>query len=44
MIMDVPTVQYHWRRGRSRNPEISTIVSEAEDIAGRGVKEIVLQE
>ena len=29
-------------RGRSRNPEISTIISEAEHIAGRGVKEIVL--
>jgi threonylcarbamoyladenosine tRNA methylthiotransferase MtaB len=29
-------------RGRSRNPEISTIVSEAEQIAGKGVKEIVL--
>ena len=29
-------------RGRSRNPEISTIISEAKHIAGRGVKEIVL--
>ena len=29
-------------RGRSRNPEISSIISEAEKIAGRGVKEIVL--
>ncbi len=29
-------------RGRSRNPEISTIISEAEKIAERGVKEIVL--
>jgi threonylcarbamoyladenosine tRNA methylthiotransferase MtaB len=29
-------------RGRSRNPEISTIVSEAEHIAGKGVKEIVI--
>jgi threonylcarbamoyladenosine tRNA methylthiotransferase MtaB len=29
-------------RGRSRNPEISTIIREAEQIAGRNVKEIVL--
>ena len=29
-------------RGQSRNPEISTIISEAEHIAGRGVKEIVI--
>jgi threonylcarbamoyladenosine tRNA methylthiotransferase MtaB len=29
-------------RGRSRNPEISAIISEAEYIAGRGVKEIVI--
>jgi MiaB-like tRNA modifying enzyme len=29
-------------RGRSRNPEISTIIHEAEHIAGRGVKEIVI--
>jgi threonylcarbamoyladenosine tRNA methylthiotransferase MtaB len=29
-------------RGRSRNPEISTIIGEAKHIAGRGVKEIVL--
>lgn len=29
-------------RGRSRNPEISTIISEAEQIAERGIKEIVL--
>ncbi len=29
-------------RGRSRNPEISTIIREAEHIAGRGVKEIVI--
>ncbi len=29
-------------RGRSRNPEISSIVAEAEKIAGRGVKEIVI--
>lgn len=29
-------------RGRSRNPEISTIIGEAEKIAGRGVKEIVI--
>ena len=29
-------------RGQSRNPEISSIVSEAEKIAGDGVKEIVL--
>ena len=29
-------------RGKSRNPEISTIISEAEHIAGRGVKEIVI--
>jgi threonylcarbamoyladenosine tRNA methylthiotransferase MtaB len=29
-------------RGRSRNPEISTIVHEAKLIAGRGVKEIVI--
>jgi threonylcarbamoyladenosine tRNA methylthiotransferase MtaB len=29
-------------RGRSRNPEISSIIGEAEKIAGRGVKEIVI--
>jgi threonylcarbamoyladenosine tRNA methylthiotransferase MtaB len=29
-------------RGRSRNPEISTIIREAENIAERGVKEIVI--
>jgi threonylcarbamoyladenosine tRNA methylthiotransferase MtaB len=29
-------------RGRSRNPEISTIIREAEHIAERGVKEIVI--
>jgi threonylcarbamoyladenosine tRNA methylthiotransferase MtaB len=29
-------------RGQSRNPEISTIISEAELIAGRGVKEVVI--
>jgi threonylcarbamoyladenosine tRNA methylthiotransferase MtaB len=29
-------------RGRSRNPEISTIIREAEHIAGRGVKEVVI--
>ena len=29
-------------RGRSRNPEISSIISEAEHIAGKGVKEIVI--
>ena len=29
-------------RGRSRNPEISSIISEAELIAARGVKEIIL--
>jgi threonylcarbamoyladenosine tRNA methylthiotransferase MtaB len=29
-------------RGNSRNPEISKIISEAEHIAGRGVKEIVI--
>ena len=29
-------------RGRSRNPEISSIISEAEQIAERGVKEIVI--
>jgi threonylcarbamoyladenosine tRNA methylthiotransferase MtaB len=29
-------------RGHSRNPEISKIISEAEHIAGRGVKEIVI--
>ena len=29
-------------RGQSRNPEISAIISEAEEIAERGVKEIVL--
>ena len=29
-------------RGRSRNPEIASIIGEAEQIAGRGVKEIVL--
>ena len=29
-------------RGQSRNPEIPSIISEAEHIAGRGVKEIVL--
>ena len=29
-------------RGRSRNPEISAIISEAEKIAERGVKEIVM--
>jgi threonylcarbamoyladenosine tRNA methylthiotransferase MtaB len=29
-------------RGRSRNPEISSIISEAEKIAERGVKEIVI--
>jgi threonylcarbamoyladenosine tRNA methylthiotransferase MtaB len=29
-------------RGRSRNPEISTIIREAGHIAGRGVKEIVI--
>lgn len=29
-------------RGRSRNPEVSSIISEAEKIAARGVKEIVL--
>jgi threonylcarbamoyladenosine tRNA methylthiotransferase MtaB len=29
-------------RGRSRNPEIPTIIREAEQIAGKGVKEIVI--
>ena len=29
-------------RGRSRNPEISTLINEAEQIAERGIKEIVL--
>ena len=29
-------------RGRSRNPEISTIIREAEHIAGKGVKEVVI--
>ena len=29
-------------RGRSRNPDISTIINEAEYIAGTGIKEIVL--
>ena len=29
-------------RGRSRNPEVSTIISEAHNIADRGIKEIVL--
>jgi threonylcarbamoyladenosine tRNA methylthiotransferase MtaB len=29
-------------RGRSRNPEIASIIGEAEQIAGRGIKEIVL--
>ena len=29
-------------RGRSRNPQISTIISEAEHIAERGIKEIVI--
>ena len=29
-------------RGRSRNPEIQTIIKEAEQIAGRGMKEIVI--
>lgn len=29
-------------RGKSRNPEVSTIISEAEKIAERGVKEIVI--
>ncbi|MCE5348074.1 MAG: tRNA (N(6)-L-threonylcarbamoyladenosine(37)-C(2))-methylthiotransferase MtaB [Bacteroidales bacterium] len=29
-------------RGRSRNPEISTIITEAEKIAARGIKEIVI--
>ena len=29
-------------RGRSRNPEIKSILAEAEEIAGRGIKEIVL--
>ena len=29
-------------RGRSRNPEIASIIGEAEQIAERGVKEIVI--
>lgn len=29
-------------RGRSRNPPVSTIISEAEEIAGQGIKEIIL--
>ena len=41
-IMDVHIAQFHWHEDRSRNPEISSIISEAEKIAERGVKEIVI--
>ena len=40
--MAVHIAQFHVARGSSRNPEISELITEAEDIAERGVKEIVI--
>ena len=40
--MAVPIALFHWPVGQSRNPEISSIISEAEKIAEKGVKEIVM--